>query len=322
LVSFSRSILAASIASALLLGCATQGETGTAVGALIGAVVGKAVGGDRGMILGAAIGGGIGYNIGKNMDEADRKKLAETRAMAAQANAKQSFYSSSAKANVVVEPSQSYASPKKQQLVFDKDVQVVPITVMVASADNAYVDTPIYSSPDYSRSPKLLVMKGSQIRRIAIVDGTDWYAVGQDDYGLGYVHKDYFDQKIVAATDAAVRKISKKPTVSKATVAKSTKVEPNSTGSGSSMLDSTAVNLPPTEHFSTAKTTASDFAATSSAGASKAEAIKQGNKAYLTQTKLVGASAQCRDLVTTLLQDNKAVGTEKSTSCSTTKGWI
>lgn len=337
-ICFRRSLLAASIATSLLIGCATQGETGATVGALVGAVIGHAIGGDRGAILGAALGGGIGFSIGKNMDEADRKKLAEARAQAAQANVTQTFYSPSVKATVVVEPSRTYVSPKKQGLVFDQDMQVVPMTVLVASSETTYVDTPIYASPDYNRSPKLLVIKGSEIQRIAVVDGTDWYVVGQGDYGMGYVHKDYFDQKIVAATATAAAKEEqaklaqlkppkpdKKPPSTKKTKttkpAKADTVTASSDVSGS-MLDSTVLNLPPANHFSTPKTNASDFAATASAGSSKADAVKQGNKAFLTQAKLVGASAQCRDLVTTLLQENKTVATEKSTTCSTTKGWI
>lgn len=334
-ICFRRPLLAASIATSLLLGCATQGETGAAVGALVGAVIGHAVGGDRGAVLGAALGGGLGFAIGKNMDEADRKKLAEARAQAAQANVKQTFYSPSLKANVVVEPSRTYVSPQKQELVFDRDMQVVPMTVLVASAETAYVDTPIYASPDYNRSPKLLVIKGSKIQRIAVIDGTDWFVVGQGDYGMGYVHKDYFDRKIMAATATAAskeeqlklaqlkpQKPGKKPPSTKVTKPANAGTVKASSDVASSMLDSTVLNLPPADHFSTPKTNASDFSATASAGASKADAVKQGNKAFLTQAKLVGASAQCRDLVTTLLQENKTVATEKSTTCSTTKGWL
>ena len=335
---FPRTIVAASIAAGVLCGCATQGETGAAVGALMGAVIGKAVGGDRGAVLGAALGASVGFSIGKNMDEADRKKLAEARAQAARANVTQTFYSPSVKANVVVEPSRTYVSTKKQELFFDKDMQVVPMTVLVSSAETAYVDTPIYLSPDYNRTPKLLVVKGSELRRIALVDGTDWFVVGQGDYGMGYVHKDYFDEKIVAATAAARAKedqaklaqlspqkpIKKSPPTKTTKVTKPAKADPVATSPvvASSMLDSAAKNLPPAEHFSTPKTNASDFAASASAGASKADAVKQGNKAFLTQAKVVGASTQCRDLVTTLLQDSKTVASEKSTTCSTTKGWV
>lgn len=331
------------IASCLVVGCATQSETGASIGAIAGAVIGKSLGGDRGAIVGAALGGAIGYNIGKNMDEADRKKLAEAKARATAANLKQTFYSPSVKAQVVVEPGKAYPSPKKQQLVFDNDTQVVPMTVLVDESQPAYVDTPIYFSPDYGRPPKLLATKGAAIRRIAVVDGTDWYVVGQGEYGLGYVHKDYFDQKIIAATAGAaetarqeklaalaeqmpkkndgpkkVVKPAKVPQpVKPATVDATTATASVST----SMLDSTALTLPPAAHFSTPKMNAADFATTATTGANKADAVKQGNKAYLVQTKLVGASTECRELVTTLLQDDKAVATEKSSTCSTTKGW-
>ena len=331
-----RAILAVSVATGVLFGCATQGETGAVMGALVGAAIGKAVGGDRGAVfLGAALGAGVGFSIGRNMDESDRKKLAEARAQAARWNGTQTFYSPSVKANVVVEPSRTYVSTKKEELLFDKDMQVVPMTVLVSSVEAAYVDTPIYLSPDYNRGPKLLVAKGSEIRRIAFVDGTDWFVVGQGDYGMGYVHKDYFDQKIVDATAVArakeeQTKLAAPKPANRLLTSKSTKTtnpkKVEAAGASpivvSPMLDSSAMNLPPAEHFSTPKTNPSDFAASTSAGASKAAAVKQGNRAFLTQAKLVGASTQCRDLVTTLLQDSKAVASEKSTACSTTKGWL
>jgi surface antigen len=196
-----RTISAVCIAAGLLQACATKSETMAGIGVIAGAVIGNAIGGDKGALVGAAIGASIGYGIGKGMDEADRKKLAEARAMANQENAKQQFYSTSAKALVTVEPSKTYASPQKQALLFDKNTQVAPMTVVVTEAQAAYVDTPIYLSPDYNRAPKLLLAKGTSMQRIAAVDGTDWYGVGQGEYVIGYVHKDYFDQKIVAATE-------------------------------------------------------------------------------------------------------------------------
>jgi hypothetical protein len=62
------------IALAALLatqGCASQGQTGAAIGSGLGALAGQIIGDDtEGTLIGAAVGAGIGYVIGNERDKA------------------------------------------------------------------------------------------------------------------------------------------------------------------------------------------------------------------------------------------------------------
>ncbi len=78
--------LASVLAAALVLASASACENmqkrdwGTAIGGLLGGVAGYKLGGDsgKGAVIGALLGGVVGRMIGQYMDEADRKRLAET----------------------------------------------------------------------------------------------------------------------------------------------------------------------------------------------------------------------------------------------------
>ena len=64
--------VAVTVAAALVVGCATERQTqtaiGTGAGAATGAVVGGAMGGGRGAAVGAVVGGGLGAAAGYNWD--------------------------------------------------------------------------------------------------------------------------------------------------------------------------------------------------------------------------------------------------------------
>ena len=64
--------IAIMVAAALVVGCATERQTqtaiGTGAGAATGAVVGGAMGGGRGAAVGAVVGGGLGAAAGYNWD--------------------------------------------------------------------------------------------------------------------------------------------------------------------------------------------------------------------------------------------------------------
>lgn len=68
--------LAAAMIAALLAGCSTKQEQGTAVGAVAGGLLGSAIGKGNGKIVGglvgAVAGGIIGSEIGKSLDQQDR----------------------------------------------------------------------------------------------------------------------------------------------------------------------------------------------------------------------------------------------------------
>lgn len=69
------------IALAVLLttqGCATQGQTGAAIGSGLGALAGQIIGDDtEGTLIGAAVGAGIGYVIGNERDKAGAAALSQ-----------------------------------------------------------------------------------------------------------------------------------------------------------------------------------------------------------------------------------------------------
>lgn len=79
-------IIASSVAVAFTLvaatGCETANkrDTGTVLGGLLGGIIGHQVddGGAGGTIIGALVGAAVGRMIGQYMDEADKKRLAET----------------------------------------------------------------------------------------------------------------------------------------------------------------------------------------------------------------------------------------------------
>jgi len=78
--------LASVLAAAFVLVTASACENmqkrdwGTAIGGVLGGIAGYKIGGDssKGAIIGALLGGVVGRMIGQYMDEADRKRLAET----------------------------------------------------------------------------------------------------------------------------------------------------------------------------------------------------------------------------------------------------
>ncbi|MGA7802639.1 MAG: RT0821/Lpp0805 family surface protein [Gammaproteobacteria bacterium] len=72
-------MIAVSVAATLALGgCATQQESGTAIGGVLGGVLGSQVGGGSGrtaaIIAGTIAGAVIGGRIGQSMDDTDRLK--------------------------------------------------------------------------------------------------------------------------------------------------------------------------------------------------------------------------------------------------------
>jgi len=75
---FRNSLICLALSSALVAGCAndgqlTRGQTGAAIGAVAGAVLGHQVDGDKGRFLGAAVGAIAGNAVGKYMDEQQRE---------------------------------------------------------------------------------------------------------------------------------------------------------------------------------------------------------------------------------------------------------
>jgi hypothetical protein len=75
-------VAAISCGLAIVGGCESDAQTGTAIGALAGAGIGQLAGGStEATLIGAAVGGGAGYMIGNEQDKqkaaADRDKIRE-----------------------------------------------------------------------------------------------------------------------------------------------------------------------------------------------------------------------------------------------------
>ncbi len=73
-------VVAVSLGLALVYGCESDAQTGSAIGALAGAGIGQLAGGDtESTLIGAAVGGGAGYMLGNEQDKkravAERENL-------------------------------------------------------------------------------------------------------------------------------------------------------------------------------------------------------------------------------------------------------
>jgi len=63
-------IVAVSLGSALIVGCQSDAQVGSAIGALAGAGIGQLAGGDtEATLIGAAVGGTAGYLLGNESDK-------------------------------------------------------------------------------------------------------------------------------------------------------------------------------------------------------------------------------------------------------------
>jgi hypothetical protein len=58
-----------SLSVTFISGCATNAQTGAAIGGVGGAAIGAATGGFGGAVLGGALGAGAGYIVGNEMDK-------------------------------------------------------------------------------------------------------------------------------------------------------------------------------------------------------------------------------------------------------------
>lgn len=335
---FAMRAIAASLCLALTA-CATKGETGALLGAAVGAVIGKAVGGRDGAIAGALIGGILGGGIGASMDADDKRKLAEARAAAAKSASRQMFYSASAKATVVVEPSQSTYKPGTK-IALASDLVDRPLIEQTPFTISAYVNTPIYAAPTFDASPKLTIPAGEPITTVAQVrDMDDWVVVGTAGYGLGYAHRKMLDTQARTDVENALRssestsvgtkpiaaKIAKsdKRTVSKAPPRSATKPaavdKPSNPSTTDGLLASGVSYLPPTSHLQATASDAASYNKSLDQGReqSRAAIISGGSGG---EVRVVNTSVECRDLTSILLSNNKEVGREKTTACKKSDG--
>lgn len=124
--------LASSLAAALVLlsasGCENmqKRDWGTAIGGLLGGIAGYKIGDDSagGAAIGALLGGVVGRMIGQYMDDADRKRLAET-IDAAPSGQTVSWHNADTGRDFAVTPtSDFYAEAGKECRRFDQVVEV------------------------------------------------------------------------------------------------------------------------------------------------------------------------------------------------------
>jgi surface antigen len=64
------------VGASLIMGaCATESQTGTAVGAGAGGLIGAAAGGWQGALFGAAVGGLLGYGVGRSVEVENERRM-------------------------------------------------------------------------------------------------------------------------------------------------------------------------------------------------------------------------------------------------------
>lgn len=311
-----------------LAGCATatQNESvGTALGAVIGGVIGNRMGGKQGTVVGAALGAALGNQIGKHLDVKDRQKLAEARQKAVEQQSVQSFYASSANANIVVTPSASYYQPSPKQFALASDVHRVEVVETSGDVSVAMLDIPVYSSADFSASPKLTIPRGARISKIAVVRADpNWVLVGDRDFAIGYVPAIYFDPEVAAKLSSATnaeRVAAEKPPGKAQAKASSTRPTTSAPANAPSsktdaLLSANSSYVPPPAHMRQIPVSQDDLR----------KVVDTGNRSA--QTKSGGVSfiapvVECKDLTSVLLTNNQETGREVTKSCRKPgAGWM
>ncbi len=329
---FAKRLIAAALCISVVA-CATKGETGALIGAGIGGILGHAIGGKDGAVIGAALGLMIGGGIGASMDAEDKKRLAEARTNAAQTAQRQSFYSPSAKATVVVEAAPSQLK-EQSRLAIAADVVDARFIDQTPTTVTAYVNTPVYAAPDYDTIPKLLVPRGEPITQIAAIAGNDnWVLVGRSGFGIGYVHKQFLEPKVaddvIASTTmsksktvekASAKKPVRTPTQKPSTVAKQPNPQTPATPSKTEgLLASGATYLPPNDHLTTVPVDRVAYNKSLEAGSQQAKDALV-NPSQARNVKVLSTSVECRELTSILLSNNKETSREKTTACKKADG--
>jgi len=326
-LSISHRVAMRAVAAALCLtltACATQGQTGALVGAVLGGAIGKAVGGRDGALAGAAIGALVGGGIGANMDAADKRRLALARTSAAESASRQTFYATSRKATVVVEPSAAAYQPNGAKLALAPDLVDLPLIEQTPVTVTAYVNTPIYSAPTFDASPKMVIPAGEPVTTVAQIQGVgDWVVVGTAGYGLGYAHKKMLQSEVRVDVANATRasefekaREARISTMTKADVPVAPTTPPKATTD--SLLSSSAAYLPPPSHLQAAPVNASSYAKSLERGKGQSNAAIAGGRRG--EVRVVNTTVECRDLTSILLSNDKELSREKTTACKKSDG--
>jgi surface antigen len=314
------------LCSICLTACAIDGskqENGTLIGAGAGAAagagIGKLVGGDKGALIGGVIGllvgSVVGNEIGRKLDENDRKKLEESRREALASNQAQSFYAASAHSQVTVEPTRSFIKAD-QHIQLDGDVTPVAMTIVLPNVVSAYVDTPVYRSPDFSGSPKMLIAKGATITTIATVDQSNWVLIGLGQYGIGYVPMQFLDPSIAQQLSDALAAPQPTTAPPRRSHRQHAPQKPNDgPGNTDRLLRDSGPWLPPRDHMTGTTTSSSDYSSLTNQGVETVRAAAGGDGDAQARLTAASVNVQCRDLTTSLLSDNRVVAKETSTNC-------
>jgi len=176
----------------------------------VGGVIGnKIIGGKEGAIIGAAIGGLIGNRIGDQLDEQDRKKLVEIEANAVRTNKNGSFVSKKG-AQVSVQAGVPTFEGRKP-FIFAAGVTPQQVVLSEARSMDAYVDTPLFSSPNENQTARIVIKRGVPITVVASVAGQPgWFVVGDGNVGIGYLPARFLQAEIVR-TQAEASKRTQTP---------------------------------------------------------------------------------------------------------------
>jgi surface antigen len=190
---------ALALAAALLLaGCNDMGakeQTGTGVGAAIGGVAGALLGhGTGGKIAaaaaGAAIGGFIGNRIGAQLDDNDKKAIAQRSQEALASSADNSTITwnsdhSDAKASVTTENTR--VETRQVAVVRDAKVEPTPDIEPIGRTYQAKTTTNIRLGPSTNTDVAGQLAAGSRITAVGKVKGQPWIMVARGGRTIGYV---------------------------------------------------------------------------------------------------------------------------------------
>lgn len=190
-------VLLSSIACAMTLavsGCAldqmSKSQIGTGAGAIIGGLIGQNNGGAVGALVGAAVGGGIGYLIGSDMDEEDRKALAEKTAQnidTMQTGQTIAWKSERTGNEAVMKVARISEEQKSVSMPTASQIHIPANTVLLNASYQANTNATIYTETNINSASVGILPKGTVAKVVGKTSDGTWLIVSRKDTAIGFI---------------------------------------------------------------------------------------------------------------------------------------
>lgn len=181
-----------------LAACQMNNQTGgTAVGAITGALIGSQIGDGRGqivaMVVGAAAGAWLGNELGRMLDEREQREMVRSTQESATTGQDNTWTNPNTGTTVrtsVVEESaetQQVQVPLKQSRI--KTGNIPPFS-LIGKQFQATTNANVRGGPSTDYEIVGSLQNGEFVDVIGQVDGTNWYIIGENGIGNGFVRSD------------------------------------------------------------------------------------------------------------------------------------